>query len=276
MLVSQVSLIFVMLNFEEFLNALMHFSTSSHDDLVNIVCKIFVAVSFFISVVTAFLEGVGHLWNRHFVHQSTKQVVQPTNQPVEETNATSVDALVADFDVAKIYLELERDFKSTSVDALTTFEIKLELERESNRQIELELELKREHDRRRELELELEIETKRKINFGVVGAVFADSSECAISDLDFLADQQHAIQDALGDSSVQITWGDLDSTSTTDTLVHFDVAGEVERALQSELELELELELILEEHYNSKCPVTRKKHREQQLGSRMCAVCNGR
>ena len=98
MLVSQVSLIFVMLNFEEFLNTLVHFSSSSHDDLVNIVCKIFVAVSFFISVVTAFLEGVGHLWNRHFVHQSTKQVVQPTNQPVEETNATSIDALVADLE----------------------------------------------------------------------------------------------------------------------------------------------------------------------------------
>ena len=250
MLFAYISLIYIAINFEAFLDGLVRLSTTSHDDLVDGVFKLFVTVSFFIYVVTTFLEGVEHLWKRHFVNQSAKTVVQSTIQPVEE----ATDALIT-FDVAEIKIELEREF---------------------NHQIELELELDLEHARRLELELELEIEIKRKIKIDVVGAVTADSSECAISDADFLAEQQRAIQDALGDSSVQITWGDIDSASTTDTLAHFDVAGEVESALRSELELELELELILEEHDNSKCTAARKRQRQQHLGSRMYALGNGR
>ena len=254
MLFAYISLIYIAINFEAFLNGLVRLSTTSHDDLVDGVFKLFVAVPFFIYVVTTFLEGFEHLWKRQFVNQSAKQIVQPISQPVEEENPATADAITT-FDVAEIKRELEREF---------------------NHQIELELELDLEHERRLELELEMEIEIKRKIKIDVVGAVTADSSECAISDADFLAEQQRVIQDALGDSSVQITWGDIGSASTTDTLAHFDVAGEVESALRSELELELELELILEEHDNSKCTAARKRQRQQHLGSRMYVLGNGR
>ena len=235
MLVSQVSLIFVMLNFEEFLNTLVHFSSSSHDDLVNIVCKIFVAVSFFISVVTAFLEGVEHLRKRHFVHQSTKRVVQPISRPVEEKNTTSVDALVADFDVAKIYLELERDF---------------------NHQIALELELDLEHARRRELELELEVELKRKIKLDVVGAVTTVNSESTISDADFLAEQERVIQDALGDPSAQITWGELKCEPTREQLELAKLEREFIKVKQELIKHERQLKRTLAlalKLSNSKC-----------------------
>ena len=244
-----VSLIYVVIG--SLIGSLMHLDTISKDDLVDAGLKFFVAMCFTTHVMTAFLEG---LRKRHFVNQTANKNVQPTSRPVDEPNATSTaDALVADFDlVAKIKRELDRDF---------------------DHQIALELELDLDHARRRELELELQVELKRKTTPDAVAAVTTVNSD---STADFLSKQQRAIQDALGDSSARITWGELGSASNTDSAAGFDVAGEVENALRSELELELELELILEMHYNSKCPVARKKERQQHLGSRLYALGNGR
>ena len=226
------------------IGSLMHLDTISKDDLVDAGLKFFVAMCFTTHVMTAFLEG---LRKRHFLEEPNT-----TSTAVEQTNTANADAL-SGIDVAEIKRELERDF---------------------DHQIAIELELDLEHARRRELELELQVELQRKIKPDAVAAVTTVNSD---STADFLAEQQRIIQDALGDSSARITWGEFGSASNTDNSVaDFDVAGEVENALRSELELELELELILEEHYNSKCPVARKKERQQHLGSRLHASGNGR
>ena len=188
MLVSYISLMYIMLNFQEFLDALVQLGTASTDDLVDGVSKIFVTMSFLIYVTTTLLESLKHLHKSHFTKQPAKQISQSTSLPVEELNASTADALVVNFDISEFKLDLENQF---------------------NHQMELELELELEHSRRRDLERELELELNRKINFDGTTTVTADSSESVISDADFLAEQQRTIQEALGDPSAQITWGEF-------------------------------------------------------------------
>ena len=99
--------------------------------------------------------------------------------------------------------------------------------------LELELELEREMRQHHESEFTLLLGSSSYADalagFDFAGAVTAVSAESETSDTDFFAEQQRSIQDALGYSSVKITWGDLDlevkpePASTTDVLAVSDV-----------------------------------------------------
>ena len=268
MLVVYIALMYITLNFNAFLNGLVHLSTTSNNDLADGVCKIFVTLSFCTCLVTNLLEGLGQLWKHHFVNQSVHQVDQPISQPVEQTNPDDVDAL-SGIDVA---------------------EIKRELERASNHQLQLERELELEHGRR--LGIELQVELERKIHFAtpiysvctdddlagidVADTVTADSSECVISDADFFAEQQRIIQDALGNPSAQITWGEFKSEPTREQLELARLEREVAKFKIELLEHERKIQrtfALARKLWNSKC----KRQRQQHLGStRMHALGNGR
>ena len=253
-----VSLIYMMIG--SLIGSLMHLDTISKDDLVDAGLKFFVAMCFTTHVMTAFLEG---LRKRHFLEEPNT-----TSTAVEQTNTANADAL-SGIDVA---------------------EIKRELERASNHQLQLERELELEHGRR--LGIELQVELERKIHFStpiysvctdddlagidVADTTTADSSECVVSDADFFAEQQRIIQDALGNPSAQITWGEFKSEPTFEQLELVRLEREIAKFKEELLEHERKIQrtfALARKLWGSKC----KRQRQQHLGStRMHALGNGR
>ena len=225
MLFVEICLIYTMLNFLAsrlpILDALTNFCV-----IVNFcaIVKIFVAMCFVMRVATAFLEGLQYLHMKRF---STTKVSAIRLQTVE----SKADAeFYRDLDLElELSLELERAIDEPEPELELKREIELELELAFNRQWELELELdlereiRQDHERQLTLLLGSSSYADALAGFDFAGAVATVSTESATSDADFFAEQQRAIQDALGYSSLQITWGDLDSTPTADVLADSDV-----------------------------------------------------